>query len=30
MLFGAEVAVCSEINSNPINTVCAEKAILDV
>jgi len=24
MLYGAEVAVCSEINTKHINTVCAE------
>jgi len=28
MLYGAEVAVCSEINSKHINTVWAESKIL--
>jgi len=28
MLYGAEVAVCSEINTEQINTVWAERIIL--
>jgi len=28
MLYGAEVAVCSEINTKQINTVWAERMIL--
>jgi len=30
MFYGAEIAVCSEINTKHINTVWAEHTILDV
>ena len=30
MLYGAEVAACSEINSKQINTVWAERTILNL
>jgi hypothetical protein len=30
MLYGAEFAVCSEVNTKYINTVCAEPTILNV
>jgi len=29
MLYGAEVAVCSQINTKQINTVWAERTILE-
>jgi len=29
MLYGAEIAVCSQINTNHINTVWAERKIVE-
>jgi len=28
-LYGAEVAVCSQINTKHINTVCAERTVVE-
>ena len=29
MLYGAQVAVCSQINTKPINTVWAERTVVE-